>query len=215
MTARVLMIALPIAVGLFAWSRPASARFGRNLTLTGFVYFLAMLSSSADEVVYSAGRVAGWVVEVWITYLVLSFPTGRLTARHDRVIVALGVLLVAFLYLPTALLGDDTRRRRNGSRACRAARATRSSSPRPSPLLEAWLRPLRELLTIALFVAATVSLALRMPAPARSCGWRPGPVLASRRRGSSSSRSRSRCGRSIRRRTPALVGDLAGRPSSR
>ena len=65
-TARVLMIGLPIAVGLFAWSQPSSARFGRQLTLTGFVYFLAMLSGSADEVVYSAGRVAGTVTDVWI-----------------------------------------------------------------------------------------------------------------------------------------------------
>ena len=105
-TARVLIVGVPIAVGLYAWSQSASARFGRSLTLTGFVYFLATLSVSDDAVVHSVGRVAAWGVEVWLTYLVLSFPTGRLTARPDRVIVAFGIGLVLFLFLPSALLVD-------------------------------------------------------------------------------------------------------------
>jgi hypothetical protein len=162
-TARVLMIALPIAVGLFAWSQSASARFGRNLTLTGFVYFLAMLSSSADEVVYSAGRVAGWVAEIWITYLVLSFPSGRLPTRHDRAIVVLGVLLVGFLFLPTALLADDypTPSQWQSCVSGCPGNAFQVTGSEPA-YIEAWLRPLRELFTVTLFLAATVSLALRM-----------------------------------------------------
>ena len=47
------MVGVPIAVGIFAWTQSASARFGRNLTLTGFVYFLSTLSASDDEIVYS------------------------------------------------------------------------------------------------------------------------------------------------------------------
>jgi signal transduction histidine kinase len=178
-TARVLMIALPIAVGLFAWAQPASARFGLNLTLTGFVYFLAMLSSSADEIVHSVGRVAGWVVEVWITYMVLSFPTGRLTARHDRVIIALGVLLVGFLYLPTALLSDHypVPSQWHSCVSDCPANAFQLTGSEPA-FVEAWLRPLRELFTVALFLAATASLALRMKSASPLVRLATGPVVA-------------------------------------
>jgi signal transduction histidine kinase len=176
--ARVLMVGFPIAVGLYAWSQPASARFGRNLTLTGFVYFLAMLSSSANEVVYSVGRVAGWVVEVWITYMVLSFPTGRLTARHDRVIVALAVLLVAFLYVPTALLSDQypTPSQWQSCETGCPANAFQLTASEPA-FIEDWLRPIRELITIALFAAATVSLALRMRTASPLVRMATGPVV--------------------------------------
>jgi signal transduction histidine kinase len=178
-TARVLMIGLPIAIGLFAWSQPASARFGRNLTLTGFVYFLAMLSSSADEVVHSVGRVAGWLVEVWITYLVLSFPSGRLTLRRDRAIIALGVLLVGFLYLPTAPLTDGypTPSQWESCVSDCPANAFQVTASEPA-FVEAWVRPLREVLTIALFVAATVSLALRVRSASPLVRMATGPVVA-------------------------------------
>jgi signal transduction histidine kinase len=177
-TARVLMIALPIAVGLFAWSQSASARFGRNLTLTGFVYFVAMLSSSGDEVVYSLGRVAGWLVEVWITYLVLSFPTGRVALRRDRVILALAAALVALLYVPTALVTDGypTPSQWQSCVSGCADNAFQLTASEPA-FVEAWVRPLRELLTIALFVAATVSLALRMRSASPLVRMATGPVL--------------------------------------
>jgi signal transduction histidine kinase len=178
-TARALMIGLPIAVGLFAWTQPASARFGRNLTLTGFVYFLAMLSSSGDEVVHSVGRLAGWVVEVWITYMVLSFPTGRLIARHDRVIVALGVLLVGLMYLPTALLSDHypAPSQWHSCVSDCPANAFQITDSEPA-FVEAWLRPVRELLTVTLFLAATVSLALRMRSASPLVRMATGPVVA-------------------------------------
>jgi signal transduction histidine kinase len=177
-TARVLMIGLPIAVGLFAWSQPASAHFGRNLTLTGFVYFLAMLSSSADDLVHSVGRVAGWIVEVWIVYLVLSFPTGRLTLRRDHVIVALSVLVLVVLYLPTALLSDGypTPSQWQSCVSGCPANAFQVTGSEPA-FVEAWVRPLRELLTIALFLAATISLALRMRSASPLVRLATGPVL--------------------------------------
>jgi signal transduction histidine kinase len=53
------------------------------------------------------GRLAGWVVEVGLVYLVLSFPTGRLTGRVDRALVWTAALVVAVLYLPTGLIADD------------------------------------------------------------------------------------------------------------
>ncbi len=164
-TARMLIVGVPIAVGLYAWSQSASARFGRSLTLTGFVYFLATLSVSDDAVVHSVGRVAAWGVEVWLTYLVLSFPTGRLTARADRVIIAFGIGLVLFLYLPSALLVDayPAPSQWDSCTSDCTANAFQLTSSEPA-FVDAWLRPLREALTIVLFLAATVRLLMKLGA---------------------------------------------------
>jgi hypothetical protein len=176
--ARVLMIGLPIGVGLFAWSQPASARFGRNLTLTGFVFVLTMLSSSTDEVVYGIGRLAGWAVEVWIVYLVLSFPSGRLAGRPDRVIVALAVALVVVLYFPTALLVDDFPTPSPWASCVTDCPANPFQVTASEPgFVESWVRPVRELLTIALFLAATVRLATRMSSASPLVRTAIGPVV--------------------------------------
>ena len=162
-TARVLMVGLPIGVGLYAWTQPASARFGRIVILTGFVYFLATLSSSANEVVYSVGRIAGWAAELCITYLVLSFPTGRLTGRPDRVIMRLAVALIVLLYLPTALLADGYPTPSQWASCIEDCPGNAFQVVASEPaFVETWLRPLREVITVALFVAATARLATRM-----------------------------------------------------
>jgi signal transduction histidine kinase len=164
-TARMLMVGLPIGVGVYAWSRSASSRFGRNLALTGFLYFLASLSGSGDAVVYSIGRVAGWVVEIWIAYLVLSFPSGRLTARVDRLIIAVGVATVALLYVPSALLVDayPTPFPWASCVSDCPANALQLTASEPG-IVDAWLRPAREVLTVAVFVAATIRLLMKLSA---------------------------------------------------
>jgi signal transduction histidine kinase len=164
-TARMLMVGLPIGVGLYAWSRSASSRFGRNLALTGLLYFVASLSGSGDAVVYSIGRAAGWVAEIWIAYLVLSFPSGRLTARVDRVIIAAGVATVALLYVPSALLVDayPTPLPWASCVSDCPANALQLTASEPG-IVEAWLRPAREVLTVAIFVAATIRLLMKLSA---------------------------------------------------
>jgi signal transduction histidine kinase len=177
-TARVLMVALPIGVGLYAWTQSASARFGRNLMLTGFVYFLAMLSSSGSEVVHSIGRVAAWAVEVWITYLLLSFPSGRLTTRPDRVIIALAAALAAVFFVPTALVVDAYPSPSQWA-SCVSdcpANAFQVTSNEPA-LIEAWVRPVREALTILVFVAVAVRLVMKLSAASPLLRISIGPVV--------------------------------------
>jgi signal transduction histidine kinase len=104
---RAAIIAAPTAVGLYAWNREPWARFGKLLVAAGFAWSLTTLAQSNNEVLYSAGRVFGWLVEPFLIYLVLAFPSGRLTARSDRLLLAASVVLVGLLYLPTALLVDS------------------------------------------------------------------------------------------------------------
>ena len=159
-----LIVAVPIAVGLYAWRDGRHARFGRLLVLTGFAWFLPSLSASDSSVLYSIGRVAGWTVEAALIYLVLAFPSGRLKNRIDRGLVLAIVAIVAFLYIPTLLIDQ--------------------SFPQPSPwascvppdcpdnafmvvsgepaVLEDAIIPLRELLTILLTAAVAIRLGQRV-----------------------------------------------------
>jgi PAS domain S-box-containing protein len=100
-----LVIAAPFAAGLYAVYRNPGARFGWLLVLAGVLWSPTMLAESADSVLYSIGRVSVWFAELLLIYLVLAFPTGRLSSRTDRLLVRAGAVIVA-LYVVYALLGD-------------------------------------------------------------------------------------------------------------
>ena len=104
---RAAIIAAPIAVGLYAWYRKPWARFGKLLVVAGFAWSLTTLAQSSNDVLYSAGSVFGWLVEPFLIYLVLAFPSGRLTSRSERSLVVASALLVLLLFLPTMLLVES------------------------------------------------------------------------------------------------------------
>ena len=101
------IIAAPIAVGLFVWYRHPWRRFGKLLVAGGFALSVTTLAQSDSELPYSVGRVAGWLVEPLLVYLVLAFPSGRLTTESERRLVGAAALLVAVFYVPTLFLVDS------------------------------------------------------------------------------------------------------------
>src|SRR3954451_23213 len=101
------LIAAPIAVGLFVLYRAPWRRFATLLIVAGFAWSLTTLGQSDSSLLYSVGRVAGWFVEPIVIYLVLAYPSGRLTTATDRRLVTALLLLMALLYLPTTLLVDS------------------------------------------------------------------------------------------------------------
>src|SRR3954471_17273171 len=103
--ARAVTVGAPIAVGLYARRHTVFVRFGTLLMGVGLAWFVATLAGSPEEVVHSIGRIAGWFVEVAIVYVVLAFPTGRLTDRVDRVLVAGGAPGTLAPYPPAPLPG--------------------------------------------------------------------------------------------------------------
>jgi signal transduction histidine kinase len=177
--ARVLTVAAPIAVGLYALTLPPFARFGRLLILGGVGWFLASLSNSDQATLYSIGRIFGWAVEVMIIYLLLAFPTGRLEGRVDRALVWAGVVLLLILYLPTALLVElypvPVQWTACESGCPENALMVTGSEP---GFIEDVVRPLREILTIALFAAVALRLAARIRDAPRLRRRTFAPVLA-------------------------------------
>ena len=102
--ARGAMAAIPVAVALYACRRRAQARFGKLLLGFSGVWFLALLSSSSSPLVYSLGRLAGWVSSAFLAFLILAFPSGRMVSRVDRALAIAAAAAVAFLDVPSALL---------------------------------------------------------------------------------------------------------------
>ena len=176
---RVLTVAAPIAVGLFAMHRPPFERFGALLVAAGSVWFVATLAGAEGEVPYSIGRMALWLFEPLLIYLLLAFPTGRLDSRIDRLLVRSAVLLVLILYLPTALLVEDypvPAPLATCGVGC-PGNAFMVSGSEPA-VIDSLVRPLRELLTIALFVAVAVRIALHLRGATRLTRRTLAPVLA-------------------------------------
>jgi hypothetical protein len=176
---RVLTVAAPVAVGVYALRRPTFERFGWLLVAAGVGWFLTTLSNAGDPFVYSIGRIAGWAVEPLLVYLVLATPTGRLETRIDRMLVGAMVLLVATLYLPTALLVEHYPvpvpwTSCDASCPENAFMLTRSE-PR---LIEDVVRPLREGATLALFAATAWRLAHRIRVATRPLRRTLSPVLS-------------------------------------
>ena len=177
--ARALMVGAPIAVGLYARRHAVSARFGTLLIVAGFGWFMATLSESQDEWLYSVGRVSGWLVEVALMYVILAFPTGRLPARVDRALVWATGLVVAFLFLPTALLVETypvPSPWTDCDEAC-PGNAFMLVDSQPA-FVDDVVRPLREFLVVGLFAAATARVAWRMRGASSLTRRALGPVLA-------------------------------------
>jgi signal transduction histidine kinase len=97
----VLTIAALLGVGLYAWFRDDKGRFGPVLFVTGVTWFFVTLSNSDDTLLYSVGRISGWVFEVVLAYALLSYPSGRLETRGARAVVVGGALLIGLLYVPS------------------------------------------------------------------------------------------------------------------
>jgi signal transduction histidine kinase len=158
-----LSVAAPIAVGIYVWREGTHTRFGRLLVLAGAGWFVASLSASDVEVLHSIGRVAGWAVEAGLIYLILAFPSGRLTTRVDRLIAGAAGGLIALLYAPTALVVE-------GFPAPSPLTTCMANCPANAFVLlgsePAWVDsvvlPIRETLTVLLALAVITRLAFRI-----------------------------------------------------
>jgi signal transduction histidine kinase len=101
-------VAVPLAltgVGLWAMRRTPE-RFGRLLVAAGFLAGIGMLNGSSNPVLYTFGRLAIPFTEVALFYAILAFPSGRLTLRRDRAIVAVMLAAIVALWVPAMLLSN-------------------------------------------------------------------------------------------------------------
>jgi signal transduction histidine kinase len=157
-----LIIATPVAVGLYAWAEGTHRRFGRLLVLAGVAWFFAALSGSSDSVLYSVGRVSAWIVEAGLIYLILSFPSGRLVAPIDRALTWSVVAVVGILFLPTAFITEAFPTPSQVSTCSDCPENVFLLVGSEPAFLDGLVVPLREFLVVALMIAVTLRLAYRI-----------------------------------------------------
>ena len=110
---RSLFVAPYIAVGEYTWWRRPESPLGPIVAGAGFLYALTSLGASGSPFVYTLGMVAWAVYIVYVGYVYLCFPRGRLESLFDRpfmlawVFSMLVVWVVMLAVSPTLPAGED------------------------------------------------------------------------------------------------------------
>jgi signal transduction histidine kinase len=159
----VLIVAPPIATGIYAALHARSARFGRLLTAAGLIWTVTLLTRSPSSLLYSSARIAGWLSIVVLVTLMLVYPDGRLQSRRDRLILTAAALIVLVLYVGTAPLVEAyptaTPWADCGADCPPNAFFVLSSQP---PFVDTVLVPVRETLSMLVLLAVSLTLAARL-----------------------------------------------------
>ncbi len=173
-----LIIAVPVAAGLYATCSPRTLRFGLMLIATGFMWSLTALGESSHSVPYSVGRVSAWLIFPMLAYLVLVYPEGRIARGIDRWVFGGVTAVIALLYVGSALFVEAYPLQTPWA-TCRDAcppNAFLVLGSEPALMADV-VAPVREALGILLFAGLchAVFRRWRAAAPLRRCTI--GPVL--------------------------------------
>jgi signal transduction histidine kinase len=95
-----------LGCGLASWRARPENRLGQIMVLTGFAWFAAQLIEASAPWLNTIGLAVQSVWIIGLVYLLLSFPSGRLRDRLDRVLITSGVALGVGLQLLAMLYGN-------------------------------------------------------------------------------------------------------------
>jgi signal transduction histidine kinase len=94
-----------LGCGLASWRARPDNRLGLVMVLTGFAWFASELSEASPPWLYTLGSAIQYLWAVGLIYLLLSFPSGRLSGRVDRWLMG-GLLFLFVLQLLAMLFGN-------------------------------------------------------------------------------------------------------------
>jgi signal transduction histidine kinase len=182
-------IALPVlvlgagamfGVGLVDVAHRRELRFARAVIVAGVLWSLSALTASTEPIAYSVGHVAIWLAILAVAYLVLSYPSGRLTGRTERALFTGGAVLTGLLFVPTALVGQFPHPTLWSPSTCASecphnVFSLVASTP---ALVRDVVVPMREALAVALFVAIAVAAVRRAQSAEPPLGQLRAPIAA-------------------------------------
>jgi signal transduction histidine kinase len=107
------VLALLVGVSLFgcglaAWRARPDSRLGQVMVFTGFAWFAAQLVNASVPWLSTIGLAVQSVWIIGLVYLLLSFPSGRLSGRLDRWLVGTGITAGVGMQLAAMLYGNGT-----------------------------------------------------------------------------------------------------------
>ncbi|MGI8711638.1 MAG: sensor histidine kinase [Solirubrobacteraceae bacterium] len=95
-----------LGCGLASWRARPENRVGLIMVITGFAWFAAQLIEASAPGVYTIGLAIQSLWVIGLLYMLLSFPSGRLTGRSDRWLLRLGIGTTLGLQLLAMLYGN-------------------------------------------------------------------------------------------------------------
>ncbi|HET8757648.1 MAG TPA: sensor histidine kinase [Solirubrobacteraceae bacterium] len=153
-----LIVGVPMAAGVYGLMSPQTFRFGAMLAGSGAAWSLTTFGNSSDSLLYSVGRVSAWLIFPLITYLMLAYPDGRLAPGIDRTLFGGVTALITVLFVGSALFVEayPTQTPWASCDANCPANAFLVLDDEPA-IMDALVRPLRELLAVVLLVGVAAS----------------------------------------------------------
>ena len=97
-----------VGSGLGSWRARPDNRLGPVMVFTCLVWFASQLSEASSPLLYTIGTAVQYSFIAGFIYILLSFPSGRLERRLDRVLVGVAVALTVGLQLAAMLYGNKT-----------------------------------------------------------------------------------------------------------
>jgi signal transduction histidine kinase len=94
---------VPMLVGLYWWRRRPVSRFGPLLIVFGVLAWVISWQSSDWPPAFDLGVLAEGPMTFLTFYLFIAFPSGRLEARADRLLMAAWAVVLGGFFLPWAL----------------------------------------------------------------------------------------------------------------
>ena len=97
-----------VVTGLYAWSRRPENRVGRLMVATGITWALSGLVQANAPLFFSIGLLFNPLYIVFVAWLVLVFPDGRVESALARRLLIAGFVDAFVIYGVSVLLGADT-----------------------------------------------------------------------------------------------------------
>jgi signal transduction histidine kinase len=91
--------------GLIAWRRRPDNNLGSLMVLAGFVTALSTLQWSSSAMLTTVGGVVDLLPAALFLHVFLAFPSGRLTRRRERILVAAAYVVAVALQVTKMLFG--------------------------------------------------------------------------------------------------------------
>ena len=96
-----------LGCGLASWRARPENRLGPAMIATGFAWFAGLLSEASVPWVYTLGSGIQYLWVLGVVYLLLSFPSGRLSRPTGRLMLA-GTVLLVVTQVAAMLYGNKT-----------------------------------------------------------------------------------------------------------
>jgi signal transduction histidine kinase len=94
--------------GIASWRARPENRLGPVMVFTGFAWFAGLLSEASGELFYTIGSAVQYVFIAGFVYILLSFPSGVLHTRSERVLAGVAIALSVGFQLLAMLYGNKS-----------------------------------------------------------------------------------------------------------